>query len=232
MKTPPMVRAPFAAAVSAVFGKDVRAELRSRELITTMGLFALLSLLVFSFALELDRAARAEAIGGVLWVTLVFGSILGLNRSMALERENGGFDALMLAPIARSALFVGKWLANLLVTGVVALLMLPLMAVLYNVDTVALSLLLVVVLGTVGFTAVGTVLAAMTIQTRARESLLPIVMLPITLPLLLAAVRATSAILRGEPDSVWTSWALILLVLDVIFLTAAFLTFEFVLEEG
>jgi heme exporter protein B len=227
-----MVRAPFAAAVSAVFGKDVRAELRSRELITTMGLFALLSLLVFSFALELDRAARAEAIGGVLWVTLVFGSILGLNRSMALERENGGFDALMLAPIARSALFVGKWLANLLVTGVVALLMLPLMAVLYNVDTVALSLLLVVVLGTVGFTAVGTVLAAMTIQTRARESLLPIVMLPITLPLLLAAVRATSAILRGEPDSVWTSWALILLVLDVIFLTAAFLTFEFVLEEG
>src|SRR5690606_35456609 len=104
----------FLQAALAIAAKDLRAELRSRELVNSMVLFALLSILIFSFALELDRVARHEAIAGVLWVTIVFASILGLNRSMALEREQGGLNALLLAPISRAAIFCGKLAANYL----------------------------------------------------------------------------------------------------------------------
>ena len=167
--------------------------MRSRELVGSMGLFALLSVLVFSFALELDRVARTESISGVLWVTVVFASILGLNRSMAMERDQGNLDALLLAPIHRAAIFVGKLVGNFVFTLVIGLLLLPLMTILYNVSLISRWLIVVLVLGTLGFTTLGTLLAAMTVQTRSREALLPIVMMPVVLPLLLAAVRASTS---------------------------------------
>lgn len=222
----------FLPAALAIFRKDIQAELRSRELVSTMGLFALLSILVFSFALELDRAARAESVSGVLWVTIVFAGVLGLNRSMAMERENGGLDALLIAPIQRTAIYAGKLAGNLAFTLIVALLLLPLMTILYNLPVFTPPLVVVVLLGAFGFSAIGTVLAAMTVQTRARESLLPILMLPIALPLLLAAVRATTAIVRGEPEATWASWAAVLAALDMVFLAASLLTFEAVIEDA
>lgn len=223
----------FLAAAFAIFRKDIQAELRSRELVSTMGLFALLSILVFSFALELDRLARLEAISGVLWVTVVFAGILGLNRSMAMERENGGMDALLLAPISRGAVYAGKLAGNLAFTVLVAVLLLPIMALLYNQGALLQpGVILVVLLGAFGFSAVGTVLAAMTIQTRARESLLSIVMLPIALPLLLSAVRATTALINGDSGNEWAGWAAVLAALDVVFLAVALLTFEFVIEDA
>jgi heme exporter protein B len=221
----------FWQAALAIARKDLRAEVRSRELVNSMGLFALLSVLIFSFALELDRLARQEAISGVLWVTLVFASILGLNRSMAIEREQGSFDALVLAPIHRSAIFTGKLLANSLFTLLVGLVLLPLMSILYNVSLFQPWILLLLILGISGFSSVGTLLATMTVQTRARESLLPIVMLPVTLPLLIAVVRATTAILNDAPLDDWIAWPQILLVVNLIYLTLCFLLYEFVLES-
>src|SRR5574338_1241472 len=123
---------PFFQAVVAIIRKDLQAELRSRELVGSMGLFALLSVLVFSFALELDRVARSEAISGVLWVTVVFASILGLNRSLAMERDQGNLDAMLLAPIDRTAIFIGKFIGNFIFALTVGLLLLPLMTILYN----------------------------------------------------------------------------------------------------
>src|SRR5262249_4229062 len=158
--------------VMSIIRKDFQAEWRSRELVGSMGLFALLSVLVFSFALELDRVARSESISGVLWVTIVFASILGLNRSMAVERDQGNLDALLLAPIHRAAIFVGKLIGNFVFTVVIGLLLLPLMTILYNVNLINLWLIAVLVLGTLGFTTLGTLLAAMTVQTRSREALL------------------------------------------------------------
>jgi heme exporter protein B len=222
---------PFLRAVLAILRKDLRIEFRSRELISMMGLFALLSILVFSFALELDRIARQEAISGVLWVTVVFASILGLNRSLAAERDQGNLDAMLLAPIARPAVFVGKLLGNFLFALVVGLALLPVMTALYNINLLQPWVLVVLMMGTLGFTAIGTVLATMTIQTRTRESLLPIVLLPISLPVLLAAVRATTNILAGNPIDEWIAWPQILLVLNVIYLTLCFLLFEYVVEE-
>jgi heme exporter protein B len=221
----------FFAVVMSIIRKDFQAEWRSRELVGSMGLFALLSVLVFSFALELDRVARSESISGVLWVTIVFASILGLNRSMAMERDQGNLDALLLAPIHRSAIFVGKLVGNFVFTLVIGLLLLPLMTILYNVNLIKPWLIVVLVLGTLGFTTLGTLLAAMTVQTRSREALLPIVMMPVVLPLLLSGVRASTAILSGTPQSDWIEWVQIVVVLDVIYVTMCFLLFEFVVEE-
>ena len=225
-----MTRA-FWQAVLSITRKDLRAELRSRELVNTMGLFALLSVLIFSFALELDRLARQEAVSGVLWVTVVFASVLGLNRSMAMERDQGSIDALLMAPISRTAIFAGKLLGNFLFTLVVGLVMLPLMTILYNMPLVQPWVLVVLLLGITGFSTIGTLLATMTVQTRARESLLPIVMLPMALPVILSAVRATTGILNAAPADDWMAWPQILLVIDVVYLTLCFLLFEYVIEE-
>lgn len=225
------MKTPFFRVVSSIIRKDLQAELRSRELINSMGLFALLSILIFSFALELDRQARTESISGVLWVTIVFASILGLNRSMYTEREHHSMDAILLAPVDRGAIFAGKFIGNLLFTLVVAVALLPVMTVLYNVNLFSPWLLLVVLTGTVGISAAGTLLAAMTVQTRARETLLPIVMLPVILPVLLAAVRASTAITRDAPAADWSGWIQILLIVDLIYTVLGFLTFRYVIEE-
>lgn len=221
----------FWQAALSITRKDLRAELRSRELVNTMGLFALLSILVFSFALELDRIARQEAVSGVLWVTVIFASVLGLNRSMALERDQGSLDALLMAPISRTAIFAGKLLANFLFALVVGLVLLLLMTALYNMPLLQPWILVVLLLGIIGFSTVGTLLATMTVQTRARESLLPIVLLPVVLPVLLAAVRASTAILNNAPLEDWVSWPQILLVIDAVYLVLCFLLFEYVIES-
>jgi heme exporter protein B len=221
----------FAKTVLAIVRKDFQAELRSRELVSSMVVFALLSILVFSFALELDREARLNAVAGVLWVTVIFASFLGLNRSLAMERDQGNLDGMLIAPIDRPAIFFGKLVGNFVFTLVVGLILVPLMTVLYNVSLLRPALLLVLVMGTLGFTTVGTLLATMTVQTRARETLLPIVMMPVALPVLLTAVRASTAILADAPIADWIAWPQILVVADVIYLVMCYLLFEYVVEE-
>lgn len=225
------MKTPFIRTVLTIVRKDLRAELRSRELLSTMGLFALLSILIFSFALELDRVAREEAVSGVLWVTVVFASILGLNRSLALERDQGNLEAMLVAPIDRAGILFGKLVGNLIFVLLVAAVMLPVMTVLYNKTLIQPWLLLILLLGILGFSTVGTLLATMTVQTRARESLLPIVMLPIALPVILAAVRGTTAILTGARQEDWLIWLQILVAVDGIYLLLCYLLFEYIIED-
>jgi len=226
-----MKTTPFWATAWAVLRKDLRAELRSKELVGLMLLFALLAVLIFSFALELDQIVSREAVSGVLWVIVVFASILGLNRSMSAEREQGSMDALLIAPIQRGAIFLGKFLGNMLFTLLVGVVLLPLMTILYDVLTLNPWVLLMLTLGTWGVCATGTLLAAMTAQTRARESLLPIAMLPVVLPLLLASVSATTGILNSAPANEWQGWIGVVVVVDLVYTVACFLLFDFVLEE-
>ena len=225
------MKTPLPRAVAAIVGKDLRAELRSRELLSVMALFALLSVLVFSFALELDREAREAAVSGVLWVTLIFASTLGFNRSMAAEQEQGHFDALRLAPVARSAIFLGKLVGNYLFTLVVGLVLLPLMTALYGLNMLDGWMLFTTVVGVFGFSTIGTLLATMTVQSRAREALLPIALLPVALPFLLTAVRATKGILSGAPLAEWGVWLQLLAGVTVIYFVLCLLLFDFVVEE-
>lgn len=230
-KPPPRPITPYWRAVVAIVWKDLRAELRSRELISAMLLFTLMTVLVFSLALELDAEARQTTVAGVLWVTIVFAGILGLGRSLAAEKDRGSLDALLLAPIDRSALFFGKMIGSLIFVLVIALALIVLLTVLFDVALARPLLLLVVLLGSFGFTTVGTLLASMSVHARAREAMLQILLLPVVLPILISAVRASTAILEELPADDWLPWIQLLALADVIFVIAAYALFDFVVEE-
>jgi heme exporter protein B len=222
----------FMRAMSAVVWKDLAAELRSRELLSSMLVFALLVILIFNFALELDAAERASVTSGVLWVTFVFAGTLGLNRSMAIEKDRGCLDGLLLAPVDRTAIYFGKAVANLVFILVVAAIVLPVYSVLYNTNLLAQpGLMLVILLGAEGYVAVGTLLATMAVQARTRDILLPILLFPVVIPVLVAAVKASSGFLQGLPMDEITPWLNLLVTYDVVFTALAFMVFDFVVEE-
>ena len=221
----------FLKAVSAVVWKDLQAEFRSRELFSAMLVFSLLIILIFNFALELDVKTRQSVTAGVLWATFAFAGTLGLNRSMAIEKDRGCMDGLLLAPVDRSAIYFGKVISNLAFMLIVEIIVLPLYSILYGVNLFIPGLLLVIVLGSIGFAAVGTLLSAMSVQTRTRDILLPILLFPVIIPVLLAAVKASSGFLEGVELSEIILPINLLVVYDVIFTSVAYMFFENVVEE-
>ncbi len=221
----------FLRATRAVAWKDLAAELRSRELLSAMLVFALLVILIFNFALELDVKTRRSVTSGVLWATFIFAGTLGLNRSMAVEKDRGCLDGLLLAPVDRAAIYFGKAISNLVFMLIVEMIVLPIYSVLYNVSLFEPRLLGVILLGSVGYTAVGTLLAAMSVQTRTRDVLLPILLFPVVIPVAIAAVKASGGILQAWPMEDIMPWINLLLVYDVIFISVAFMVFDYVVEE-
>ncbi len=224
-------RSGFVRAVAAVVWKDLAAELRSRELLSVMLIFALLVILIFNFAIELTPKLRPTVTPGVLWVIFAFAGTLGLNRSMAMEKDRGCLDGLLLAPVDRSAIFFGKMLGNLVFMLIVELVVLPVYSFLYNLNLFIPGLLLVILLGSIGYVAVGTLLSSMAVQTRTRDVLLPILLFPVIIPLLLAAVRASGGFLQGLGMNHILPWLNLLVGYDVIFLAVAYMVFDYVVEE-
>ena len=216
----------------ALAWKDLVVEWRAREALTTMSFFAGLILLVFNFALGPGSAALREAASGLLWVAFLFTGMLGLSRSFQAERDNECLEALVLSPTPREALFFGKFLGNLAVMLAAEALILVLFAVLQNLDIwrVLPQLALVAFLGTVGFAAVGTLVAAMASTLRAREVLLPLLLIPLVVPVILGAVRATEVVLLPGGPADGAPWLKLLAAFDVMFLAACPLVFEFVIE--
>ena len=221
----------FWRAMGAVVWKDLAAELRSRERVGGMLVFALLVILIFNFALELDLRLRSTITAGVLWVTFAFAGTIGLNRSMAVEKDRGCLDGLLLAPVDRVAIYFGKVGANLAFLGIVVAVVLPVYSVLYNVNLFVPGLLGVIALGSIGYVAVGTLLAAMAVQARTRDVLLPILLFPVVLPALIPAVRASTVLLQGLPLEEVAIWLRLLVVYDVVFLVVAWWVFDYVVEE-
>ncbi len=211
--------------------KDLAAELRSRELLTSMLVFALLVILIFNFALELDARARATVTSGVLWVTFAFAGTLGLNRSMAIEKDRGCMDGLLLAPVDRSAIYFGKTVGNLIFMFIVEIIVLPVYSILYNTNLFIPGLIGVIILGSIGYVAVGTLLSTMAVQTRTRDVLLPILLFPVILPVMIAAVKASTGFLQGVEMAEITPWLNLLIVYDIIFTAVAFMVFDYVVEE-
>jgi heme exporter protein B len=226
-----MKSTPFLRTVLIVAAKDIRTEFRTRELVNAMTLFSIISVLIFSFSMELDRLARESSVGGVLWVTIAYAGILGLGRSLAAEKDKGSLDAMLLAPIQRSALFYGKAIGNFIFTVVVALMMMFLLTVLFDINLLVGKLLVVVLLGCLGFASTGTLIASISVHAKAREMLLPILLLPVVLPIILSATRATAAILTEKAFSEWGSWIGMLGVMNIIFLVTGFILFDFIVEE-
>lgn len=214
--------------------KDLRLEWRNREVINGMLFFTLLVAVVFSLAFDpaaFPTIAR-QISGGLLWVGLLFASITALNQSWARELHNSVLEGQRMAPAPASALFVGKAVANLVFVSVIEVVLAPVFAVFYNLHPLgnAWLLLLILPLGTWGLTVNGTFFAALSLRTRNRELLLPLVLCPIAMPALLAMVQATTNVLTGEyPPSLWIK---VLVGYDIVFTIACVLLFETVLNAG
>jgi len=217
--------------VLAIVGKDVASELRTREVLSSMFVFAVLVIVVFNFAFELNVENNEAVAPGVLWVAIIFAGMLGLNRSFISEKDRGCMEGLLLCPVDRSAIYVGKMLGNLLFMLTMEAIVLPIFAAFFNLSVFDPKLLLVVLLGTIGFAAVGTLFAAVAVHTRTREVMLPILLLPVAVPVLVAAVKATGEAIARTPPSTPGPWLGVLVGFDVIFLTVAYLTFEYVFQE-
>ena len=227
----PSVPAQFLRAVGAIAWKDLAAEFRSRELFSAMMVFSLLVILIFNFALELDISTRRSVTAGVLWATFAFAGTLGLNRSLSMEKDQGCLDGLLLAPVDRAAIYFGKAISNLAFMLIVEAIVLPIYSFLYGINLFHPGLVGIILLGSVGYTAVGTLLATMSVQTRTRDVLLPILLFPVVLPVLIAGVKASGGILAGDDPASIQPWLNLLIVYDVIFIAVAFMGFEFVVQE-
>jgi heme exporter protein B len=221
---------PFLDAVATLVWKDVVSEARTKEVLGAGVVFALLVLVIFNFAFDL-RVENAELVApGVLWMTFIFVGTLGIGRAFAAERDRGTLDGLLLAPIDRSALYVAKTVTNALLMGIVELVVLPVFAALFNVRLAWLETASAVALGTIGFAGVGTLVAAIASNTRAREVLLPVLLFPLEVPVVIASVKATALALGAQPADP-LPWLQLLVGFDVILVASSFLMFEYVIED-
>ena len=221
----------FVRAVFAIVWKDVQAEYRSLELVSAMLVFSLLVIIIFNFALNLDIKLRQTITAGVLWTTFAFAGTLGLNRSMAVEKDRGCLDGLLLAPVDRSAIYFGKAISNFAFMLVVEAVVLPVYSILYGTNLFQPGLLLVIFLGSIGYVGVGTLLATMSVQTRTRDILLSILLFPVILPVLLPAIIASNGFLTGTELSENMFPLALLIAYDIIFISIAFMVFDSVVEE-
>lgn len=213
--------------------KDLAIEFRSRSAFLSALVLSLLSLVIFYFAWDPTAVAAVDVAPGILWVTFTFSGLLGLHRSFGVEAQERAMDALLVAPVAREAIFLGKALANFaFVLGVQAV-ALPALALFYNLplSVVLGPLALAMLLAAIGLTCVGTLFAGITSNTRMAELLLPVLALPFFVPIVLPAAQVTAKLLAGRPPDESLGWFRILLAFDLVFLYACMLTFPFTLED-
>ena len=212
--------------------KDLRTELRSREIFTTMLAFSALAVVVMGLAFDL-RVPKSEMVApGVLWVVVLFTGVLGLNRSFGAEVDRGSLSALLLAPVDRSAIYFGKLLANLVFILVTEILLLPVILIIFDVNLFLPQILLGLLLGTIGYVSVGTLFAALSASSRTRESLLPVLLLPVMIPVFVAGVGLTANVIDARNLSSLGRWFSLLIAYDLIFITLSFLLFDLIWEDG
>lgn len=213
-----------------VLWKDLRIELRTRDAVSASLVFSILVLVIFNFALDVNTPEMRRLAAGFFWVAFAFAGTLALNRSFALEKESGAGRALALAPVDPAGVFLGKCFANALFLLATQLVALPLFVIFFDVSiTRAWAMAASFALGSFAFSASGTLFSAIASNTRMREFLLPLLFLPLSVPALIGAVETTSFAL-GNTESA-SFWFTLLIVYDVVFLTASLLVFEYVLEE-
>ena len=219
--------------VGAILWKDFTSERRTKANFNAVVFMAVLTLILFGFAMGPDTEALRDVSGGVIWLTILFSGVLAFNRSYEQELEGGAMDALLLYPGQRRSIFIGKVIANLAFVLLVEVVLVPLATILYDLDMwrVAVPLAGVLFLGTVGFVTLGTFYAAMASRIRAREVMLPLLLFPMLIPLLVGAVEATTAMLSGDVMGDSRVWIRLLLIFDTIFVVVALWAFDFVIEE-
>jgi heme exporter protein CcmB len=225
----------FARAVWVITRKDLLVEARTREILFTTVFFALACVLVFAFGFVREGRPVSDAAAGILWIAIAFSGTLALGRAFERERQGETLRALLIAPVDRPALYVGKLVGILILLAAVEVIVVPLVALMFQAALFDHLLLMLALLaaGTIGFAAVGTLFAAMLVRTRSRDVMLPVLLYPITIPVIIAGVRGTAALLDVEAGGVPMArmWLMMLLFFDVVFITLALWTFEPVMTE-
>ena len=219
------------AIIWAIGRKDLLLEIRNKDVVVAVAGFALLVLVIFTFAIDLNQG-NAKLVGpGVLWAGIAFAGVTGLNRAFTLEVEASTLEALMLAPISRDLIYLGKALGNFLFIAVAQIIVIPLFAVLFNLIVLRWEMLAIALLTTLGFSAVGTLFAAMSVRVRAREVMLPLLFLPVVTPLLMAAVESTSHMVNGRSWSDKAQRLQLAVAFDVAFIVVSAFIFQHILED-
>ena len=217
--------------IMVIFWKDVLLELRSRDIIVSVPVFGLLVVVVFNFALNVTPRTVTELAPGILWVAFAFAGVLAMNRAFVREKEQGGLEGLLLTPVSRDAIFLGKALVSFVFMLIVEAALLPVFAVMLGFSAFSVALLATIVLATLGFAIVGTLFSAIAVQTRSREIMLPVLFFPIILPVLIGAVEATSQAIGGAGGAGLGRWLPLMAVFDALFLVICPWVFGFVVEE-
>jgi heme exporter protein B len=227
------VRPTVVTAALLIAGKDLAIEFRTRTAFFSALVFALLGLCIFFFAWDPSAVAAVDLAPGVLWVIFTFSGLLGLQRSFGVEHAERAIDGLLVAPVDREAIFLGKALANLCFVAGIQLIAIPAVAVFYNLPLGRMLpvLFAIALLAAVGLVAVGTLFSAMAVNTRLAELLLPMLSLPFFVPVVMAAAQSTTRLLVGRPVAEAWPWLKILIAFDIVFLTACTLAFPYTLEE-
>ena len=221
----------FLQPVAIMVWKDILLELRSKDIIFSVLVFGLLVGIVFNFALNVTPQRIGELAAGILWVAFAFAGTLAMNRAFVREKEQGGLEGLLLTPVSRDAIFLGKVLVSLIFMLIVEAVLLPVFAAMLGFSALSFSLLLTILLATLGFATVGTLFSAIAVQTRSREIMLPVLFFPIILPVLIGAVEATNQALGGGSGIGLGRWLPLLAVFDALFLVICPWLFSFVVEE-
>lgn len=219
--------------IGVIFAKDLRVEWRHRETLGSMCVFGLLVVFLFNFAFEPTRQESLRLIPGMLWIAFAFAGVLGFNRSFAAERENECLEGLALAPVDPGAIYLGKMLANLVFLGVAEVVVVFATSLWYNFSFLP-SLgwfVATTFLGTLGYVAVGTIFGAVAANTRMREVMLPALLFPVSVPVFIGGIEATTGILRGPEPGEFSSGVKLLVIFSVVFLVLSYLLFEYVLED-
>ncbi len=223
----------YFSAMWAIIWKDLTMERHTRQILSVMLFFSLTTVVVYNFALFGNLGAAREAATGFLWITILLAGTLGLNRSLMSEQENQSLDAVLIAPIDRSAIYLGKVISVTAFTLLVEAILVPVFTAFFNKPFWRPQVLFILILGTIGYVAAGVIVTSMTVQTRTRGVLLPVLLLPLTLPAVLAAAQVTAAFVSPIlPEWSEVQFAVALVVAyDVFMVTAGFLTYHYVVEE-
>ena len=211
--------------------KDLLLELRSKDLVVSIVVFGLVVVVVFNFALNNTPGRSAELAPGILWSAFAFSAVLGMNRAFVRDQEQGGLEGLLISPISRDAIFLGKALTSLIFMLLVEAALLPVYAVMLDFSVLSWSLMLTILLGTLGFAVVGTLFSAIAVQTRSREIMLPVLFFPVLLPGIIAAVEASTRAVGGVTFIGLGRWLPLIVVFDALFLVICPWVFSFVVEE-
>ena len=217
----------------AIVWKDLTFELRTKETILSMCLFSFLVLIIFHFTFDIGFANLSTTAPGILWVAFLFSGLMGLNRSFGSERDGGTLPGLLLCPISPWVIYLAKMIGTFIFMVIMETITLSIFTILYNINIlpVLLPLGLIIFLGTLGFSSIGTIFSAMSVTTRARDLILSILVFPISVPVILASVKSTGLILGGRSITEAYSWLKLLAAFDLIFLLLAYVTFGFIVEE-